>query len=143
MLEKLHDHIVDELQQNARTDTIFVVAAVLFNLVVLGINWGVASSGHDGQGGSSGGSRDAIFGLLVLATLAINGFCLRALAAGRATRLKLVRGLLEMYRDNDVARYYDESLVAAYSARYTMFMAVTGVLGGLAIVVPFIARLGG
>lgn len=137
MLEKLHDHIVGELQQNARTDTVFVVAAVLFNLVVLGINWAVAASGHDGARGAG----DVIFALLVVATLAINGFCLRALAAGRATRLKLVRGLLDMYRDNDVARYYDESLVAAYGARYTMFMAVNGVLAVLAIVVPFIARL--
>ena len=138
MLAKLHDHIVGELQQNARTDTVFVVAAVLFNLVVLGINWGVASSGHDGDRGSG----DVIFALLVVATLAINGFCLRALAAGRATRLKLLRGLMDMYRDNEVARYYDESLVAAYGARYTMFMAVTGVLAAMAIVVPFIARLG-
>lgn len=137
MLGKLHDHIVDELQQNARTDTVFVVAAVLFNLVVLGINWAVASSGHDGGRGAG----DAIFALLVLATIAINAFCLRALAAGRATRLKLVGGLLAMYRDNDVARYYDESLVAAYGARYTMFMAVTGVLGAVAIIVPFLARL--
>ena len=73
--------------------------------------------------------------------MAINGFCLRALSAGRSTRLKLVRGLMDMYRDNDVARYYDESLVTAYGARYTMFMAVTGVLAAMAIVVPFIARL--
>lgn len=138
MLGKLHDHIVNELQQNARTDTVFVVAAVLFNLVVLGINWAVASSGHDGDRGSG----DVIFALLVVATLAINGFCLRALATGRATRLKLVRGLMDMYRDNDVAKYYDEGLAAAYGARYTMFMAVTGVLGAMAIVVPFIARLG-
>jgi hypothetical protein len=137
MLGKLHDHIVDELQQNARTDTVFVVAAVLFNLVVLGINWAVASSGRDGDRGAG----DVIFALLVVATVAINGFCLRALASGRSTRLKLVRGLLEMYRDNDVARYYDESLVANYGARYSMFMAVTGVLAALAIVVPFIARL--
>ena len=38
MLERVHQHIVDELQQSARTDTIFVVTAVIFNLVVLGIN---------------------------------------------------------------------------------------------------------
>jgi len=139
MLDKLHDHIVDELQQNARTDTVFVVSAVLFNLVVLGINWGVAASGHDG----GRGSRDAIFALLVVATFLINGFCLRALMAGKASRLKLVNGLLAMYRDNDVAKYYDESLIAAYAARYTMFMAVTGVLGAMAIIVPFIARVAG
>ncbi len=38
MLREVHEHVVGELQQNARTDTVFVVTAVLFNLVVLGIN---------------------------------------------------------------------------------------------------------
>ena len=28
MLKEIHGHIVNELQQNAKTDTIFVVAAV-------------------------------------------------------------------------------------------------------------------
>jgi hypothetical protein len=42
MLKEIHGHMVNELQQNAKSDTVFVVSAVLFNLVVLGINWGVA-----------------------------------------------------------------------------------------------------
>jgi len=49
MLEQLHEHVVAELQQSSRTDTVFVVTAVVFNLVVLAINAGVA-------GGSDGGS---------------------------------------------------------------------------------------
>ncbi len=47
MLSDLHNHIVGELQQNSRTDVVFVVSAVLFNLVVLGINWGVASEANN------------------------------------------------------------------------------------------------
>ncbi len=43
MLKQVHDHITSELRQNARTDTIFVVTAIAFNLIVLGINSGVAS----------------------------------------------------------------------------------------------------
>ena len=43
MLKEVHQHIVQELQQSSKTDTIFVIAAVLFNLAVLGINWGVAA----------------------------------------------------------------------------------------------------
>ena len=38
MLQRVHQHIVDELQQGARTDTICAVTAVLFNLVVPGIH---------------------------------------------------------------------------------------------------------
>jgi hypothetical protein len=44
MLEHIHNHIVTELQQSAKTDTVFVVTAILFNLIVLSINWGVASA---------------------------------------------------------------------------------------------------
>ena len=38
MLERLHEHVVNELGQSSRTDTIFVVVAVIFNLIALGIN---------------------------------------------------------------------------------------------------------
>ncbi|MCA9918398.1 MAG: hypothetical protein KC445_10630 [Anaerolineales bacterium] len=37
MLNELHNHIVNELGQSSRTDTIFVVTAVVFNLIVLGV----------------------------------------------------------------------------------------------------------
>ncbi len=29
MIERVHEHIISELQQNARTDTIFVLKAIL------------------------------------------------------------------------------------------------------------------
>jgi hypothetical protein len=34
MIERVHEHVVSELQQSAKTDTVFVVTAVLFNLIV-------------------------------------------------------------------------------------------------------------
>ena len=34
MLERLHEHMVSEIQQSSRTDTVFVVTAVIFNLVI-------------------------------------------------------------------------------------------------------------
>jgi len=44
MIDKVHQHIMNELQQSSRTDTIFVLTAILFNLIVLAVNSGVASS---------------------------------------------------------------------------------------------------
>ena len=137
MLKEIHGHMVNELQQNARTDTIFVVAAVLFNLVVLGINWGVASEASRGQ---NSGMNDLILGLLIFGTILINSFAVKALLAGKSTRQKLMMGLREMYLDNDVAKYYSEDLLASYRARYTLFTLVLIVLGAIAIVVPLIAR---
>ena len=137
MLKEIHGHIVNELQQNSRTDTVFVVAAVLFNLVVLGINWGVAS---EAARGTDAVRHDFILALLIAATLLINLFAVRALAAGRASRERLLHGLNRMYVDNDVAKYYDEDLLGTYRARYTLFTLVLAVLAVIAIVVPLVAR---
>ena len=139
MLKEIHSHIVNELQQNSRTDTIFVIAAVLFNLVVLGVNWGVAS---EAARGNNTGQNDFILGLLVCGTIVINIFAARALVVGRKSREKLLQGLQQMYEDNDVAKYYDNDLMGSYQARYTLFTLVVAVLGAIAIVVPLIARTG-
>ena len=137
MLKEIHSHMVNELQQNSRTDTIFVIAAVLFNLVVLGINWGVADQASRGI---NSGQNDFILGLLILGTILINIFATRALVAGRSSRDRLLMGLQQIYEDNDVAKYYDNGLMATYRARYTLFTLVLAVLAVIAIVVPLIVR---
>lgn len=136
MLSELHGHVVGELQQNSRTDTVFVVSAVLFNLVVLGINWGVASDSH-----RDGGGNDGILVVLIVATLLINFFAIRALNAGRQTRSRLIAGLIAMYTDNAIDKYYDAALLDIYGARYKLFVAVLLVLAAIAIIVPLLARI--
>jgi len=42
MIERVHEHIISELTSNARTDTIFVITAILLNLLSMGINSGLA-----------------------------------------------------------------------------------------------------
>jgi hypothetical protein len=137
MLKEIHGHIVNELQQNSKTDTVFVVAAVLFNLVVLGINWSVA---NEASRGNNTGQNDFILGLLIFGTVLINIFATRALVAGRSSREKLLLGLKQMYEDNDVAKYYDDDLLGTYQARYTLFTLVLVVLAAIAVAVPLIAR---
>ena len=43
MLNQAHEHIVRELGESSRTDTIFVLTAIVFNLIVLAVNSGLAS----------------------------------------------------------------------------------------------------
>ena len=43
MLSQVHEHIVRELGESSRTDTIFVLTAIVFNLIVLAVNSGLAS----------------------------------------------------------------------------------------------------
>lgn len=138
MLKEVHEHILTELQQSSRTDTIFVVSAVIFNLVVLGINWGVAEPDKNQLHPAS---DDIILSLLIAATVLINIFVIRALLTGRDTRKKLLNGLVTMYRDNDVEKYYDESLLSSYGFRYKLFVAVLLVLAVIAIFVPLLMRI--
>ena len=139
MLKEVHQHIVQELQQSSKTDTIFVIAAVLFNLAVLGINWGVAQP--NGRENIHPPQDDIILSILIASTILINLFVTRAMFTGRDTRTKLLDGLVRMYKDNKVDQYYDESLLGAYGFRYKLFIAVLVILGSIAIVVPLLSRL--
>jgi len=138
MLKEVHEHILSELQQSSRTDTIFVVSAVIFNLVVLGINWAVAEPDRNQIHPAS---DDIILSMLIAATILINLFVVRALLTGRDTRKKLLQGLVTMYKDNNVEKYYDDSLLSAYGFRYKLFVAVLLVLAVIAIFVPLLMRI--
>ena len=138
MLKKIHEHIVSELQQNARTDTIFVVTAVVFNLIVLGINSAVAG---EAASANANPSNDLILAVFIIMSLLVNGIAVMALNFGKQSRNKLLGGLLAMYRDNDVAQYYDSSLLISYGKRYLLFTAVIVCLALTSIVVPLIIRV--
>ena len=69
MLEQVHQHIVSELQQSSRTDTIFVVTAVVFNLIVLGINSAVADTAESNGGDAA---SDVILGVFIAMSLLVN-----------------------------------------------------------------------
>ena len=137
MLSQVHQHITSELNQSARTDTVFLVTAVVFNLVVLGINSGVASSGEE----ASSLQNDLVLGTLIVLALLVNALSIVALLVGRRTRAKLLQGLLAMYKDNEVDKYYDASLLGNYNTRYSLFTGVLLCLAATAIVVPLIIRI--
>ena len=132
MLEQVHDHIVSELGHSSRTDSIFVVTAVVFNLIVLGINSGVAFASTE-EGVST--SNDLILAVFIGMTLVLNIILLAALFFGRRTRSLLLHGLITMYHDNDVDKYYDPSLLSSYGTRYLLFAGVIATLALTAIAV--------
>ena len=137
MLNQVHDHIVSELNQSSRTDTIFVVTAIAFNLIVLGINSGVA----DAASGRSGDTvNDIVLIVFIIMTLLMNTIAISALNLGKRTRQMLLDGLVTMYRDNEVEKYYDPALMSNYNARYLLFSGVIGTLALTAIAVPMIIR---
>jgi hypothetical protein len=137
MLTQVHDHIVNELGHSSRTDTIFVITAIVFNLVVLGINSAVAGSA---SGLRNTTAPDLILTVFVLMTLLVNTIAVSALFIGRRTRRRLLEGLISMYSDNDVDKYYSPSLLSDYGSRYLLFTGVIVLLALTSVIVPLIVR---
>ncbi len=132
MIERVHEHIITELQQNTRTDTVFILTAILLNLLALGINSAVAS----------GSNKDAttwiVFFTFVCLVIVVNFVVEIGLLKGKQTRTKLLNGLLKMYKDQGVDGYYDASLLSNYNTRYNLFLLVVIVTGLIALVVPLV-----
>lgn len=137
MIKEIHDHITNELQQNTKTDTVFVLTSVALNLVILAINWGVAAPNQ----GKHEPYKDFILSILIVAVVIINLLVAKALLSGRDTRLKLLSGLIRMYQDNGVDKYYDTSLLSAYSMRYKFFLTVIIILAAITIIAPLLVRI--
>ncbi|MFC1950291.1 hypothetical protein ACFLWD_01345 [Chloroflexota bacterium] len=132
MIERVHKHIIAELHQNTRTDTIFILTAIILNLLTLGINSGVASSSDNGT------TMWIVFFTFVCLVIVVNIVAEVGLTKGRQTRIMLINGLLKMYKDQGVEGYYDASLLNNYNTRYKLFLLTIVVTGLIAIVVPLV-----
>jgi hypothetical protein len=133
MIERVHEHLLNELTTNTRTDTIFVITAIFLNLLTLGINSGVASSS---------GNRDAVQTIIMFTFIAlliiVNFVAEIGLIRGRQTRTKIINGLLKMYKDQGVDGYYDPSMLSDYKTRYNLFILAVLFTGIVALIVPLI-----
>jgi hypothetical protein len=134
MIEQVHNHIISELQQNARTDTVFILAAILLNLVSLGINSAIASNSRTQT------NLFIVMFILVALVLVVNFIVIFGLLKGKQTRFKLISGLLKMYKDQNVDGYYDSTLLINYNVRYNLFIFAVVFTGAIAIAIPFITR---
>lgn len=134
MIKQVHEHIITELQQNTRTDTIFIITAIFLNLLALGINSSVAESSRE--------ETDLFIVMFVIVALVIvvNLIVIFGLLKGKQTRSKLIGGLLRMYKDQNVEGYYDTSLLINYNTRYNLFILAVVFTGAVAIAIPFIIR---
>ncbi len=133
MIERVHEHIITELQQNTRTDTIFIITAILLNLVTLAVNSIIAAE-------NGGVTATIVMFMFVSLLIVVNSVVVFGLLRGKQTRLKLINGLLKMYKDQGVEGYYDASLLSNYNTRYNLFILVVVFIGVIALVVPFVIR---
>ena len=140
MLDKVHAHILDELRINARTDTIFILSAILINFLSLAINSIVSAAANPSYAevGTNNSSSILIMFCFVALTIVVCVVSEIGLIRGRQASAKLIKGLIKMYKDNGAEEYYDASLLNHYRTKYNLFMLVILGTGIIAIAVPFI-----
>lgn len=134
MIEHVHNHIIKEMEQNTKTDIIFVLTSIFLNLITLAVNSGLVEKSRTES------SSLAVMFVFVFLIVLVNIVVIIGLIKGRQTRMKLVNGLITMYKDQNVAKYYDESLLSNYNVRYNLFILVVVCTGVIATIVPFILR---
>jgi hypothetical protein len=134
MIEHVHEHINSELGQNTKTDTIFILAAILINLITLGINSGFIKESRTNT------TYLIVMFIFAVLIIVVNLVAIFGLLKGKQTRSKLLNGLLSMYKDQNVDKYYDSSLISNYNTRYNLFIMVVVITGFISLIVPFIIR---
>lgn len=132
MIERAHQHIIEELQQNTRTDTILIITSILLNLLTLAVNSSVAQGKNP--------NKTLVMLIFVSLTIVVNLVVIIGLLRGEQTRSRLLSGLIKMDKDQGVDGYYDLSLLGSHSTRDNLFTLVVVFIGLIAIVVPFVSR---
>ncbi|MBA7692518.1 hypothetical protein ES703_101085 [subsurface metagenome] len=94
-------------------------------------------------GGDQSVTTIIVIVLFVCLLIVVNVVVIFGLLKGKQTRLKLINGLLKMYKNQGVEGYYDASLLSNYNARYNLFILVVVFLGVVAIAVPFVIIIAG
>jgi hypothetical protein len=136
MIEYVHKHITSELDQNTRTDTIFILTSIILNLITLAVNSSIATSSRR----TADTSMLVVMFVFICLIIVVNLVAVIGLIKGKSTREKLLKGLIDMYKDQNVDKYYDASLLGNYNLRYNLFILVVVFTGVIASIVPFILR---
>jgi hypothetical protein len=138
MKEKIHEHLMNELQVNTKTDRIFILTSIVLNFAGLGGNSMIAMEGDEGGIGFT-----FMFLIILALIIIINAVAIFGLSKGKQMRNRLLTGLLTMYKDEKVDKYYDERNLGAYNKRYNLFTIGVLTTGAVAISVPLVLLIMG
>jgi hypothetical protein len=130
MIKKIHEHIIEELKTNTKTDTAFILTSILLNFIGLGIS-AITALNQDTM-------AYTIFGIVTALIIIVNTIAITGLSKGKKTRNQLLSGLLKMYDDQNVSGYYNSEILETYNTRYNLFTIAVVTTGIVAILIPIV-----
>ena len=147
MKEKIHEQISHELKAATRLDIIITITAIIVSLILFSVSMIFAQ-----------GTTDSIYGLLgltqkttvitasvivmfvsVVANIAVVFCAVRALLKNKKLRAELNEGLVKLYKDSKVDKYYDGSIFKGYETRYNLFASMLIAVGAVSVIAPLVS----
>ncbi len=150
MKERIHEQISQELKAATRADlvTMIVALVVIFTLsgLAFGFSFGTTGAIAGSLLGGAPGFMTRVFNTMptiimfvgLLAIFAVAWFSVRTILNNKKQRAKLNEGLMNLYKDEGVDKYYDGSIFKSYEGRYNLFSIILGVVGAVSIIVPLV-----
>ena len=128
MKEQIHAHLLKEMEQASKGDTVFVICAVLFNLVVLAVNSAVAI-------GKSQLSV-LVFSIFMLGSVLVTVSAIVALRnASKACNIYR-ESLLWLYQSEGVDKYWPTQLNSANKVRFILYYLIVLFTAFMAVCIP-------
>lgn len=133
MKEAIHKHLLSELDRSNKSDTVFIIAGVAFNLLVLFVNWILGGELSRDRG------NILIFGLFITGTVVVTTSILLALINSNKICSRIHGALDQLYEDENVSQYMPQGLGALGRKRFVLSFVVVAGTGFLATAIPLIA----
>jgi len=137
MIEKIHDNLVSELDRSSKSDTVFIISAVLFNMLVMFINWTQASSLSNGRGSI------AIFLVFLVGVLVVSGVALFSLINSKKICIRCHEALEKIYEKNGVSEFLPPEMKNFGNKRFVLSFIVVAGTALISVLVPVISMQGG
>lgn len=143
MKERIHEQISNELKQATKADLVTIIVTLLVTFPLAGVAVGTAFSSVSTSFMSISGRTPevsaisvVVFWFCIIAIVVINLYAVLALMQNKARRAKLNEGLMELYKDEGMDKYYDGSIFKSYETRYNTYAVIVGAVGALSVIVP-------
>ena len=146
MKERIHEQISHELKQATRQDTAIAVIAILVLVFLFTISMVFAQGSTDTISGLLGLSQTTTISVAsiivmfvsIVATIAVICYSVCTLLKNKKQRAELNQGLVKLYKDSGIAKYYDGTIFKGYETRYNLFAAILIAVGAVSVIAPLV-----
>ena len=135
MKEIMLEQMNADLEQSVQTDKTVSIVAIILNLILLGVNTGIAVAANEPEAALA---TKLIFFVISAFVVVLNVSVGYALLTGKKRRVKIMERLEKFWEDEGLGKYQDSSVSSGYETRGNLFTIISLSLGAVTLLVSLI-----